>query len=142
MTEKFHSRESAGGASRVLAAAALLCLIQFAAATAGFAVSQAQFPKPRKDNDRNAPKNLTGQVVDKSGKGIADAVVYLKDKKSLEIKTHISDSKGNYRFPGLDPNIDYEVHSEYQGSSSPKRTVSSFDERKDPYLVLEIAAAP
>jgi len=131
---------TAGGASRVMAAAALLCLILFA--TADFATSQAQFPKPRKDNDRNAPKNLTGQVVDKSGKGIADAVVYLKDKKSLEIKTHISDAKGNYRFPGLDPNNDYEVHSQYQGSTSPKRTVSSFDERKDPYLVLEIASTP
>jgi len=31
------------------------------------ASGQAQFPGPKKNNDRNAPKNLTGQVVDKDG---------------------------------------------------------------------------
>lgn len=101
-------------------------------------MSQAQFPGPRKNKDRNQQKNLTGQVVDKEGKGIAQAVVYLKDKKTLEMKTHISDDKGDYRFPGLDPNTDYEVHAEHKGASSSRRSVSSFDGRTDVYLVLEI----
>ena len=101
---------------------------------------QVQFPGPKKDNDKNAPKNLTGQVVDKEGKGLADAVVYLKDKRTLEVKTHISDERGGYRFSGLDPNTDYEVRAESNGLTSPKRTVSSFDNRKDIYLVLEIGS--
>ena len=106
------------------------------------ASGQAQFPGPKKDKqDRNAPKNLTGQVVDKGGVGIPEAIVYLKDKKTLEMKTHISDEKGAYRFTGLDPNEDYEVHAESKGAASSKRTVSSFDDRKEVYLVLELGAA-
>ena len=103
--------------------------------------SQAQFPWPKKNNDKNAPKNLTGQVVDKEGKGLAEAIVYLKDKRTLEMKTHISDERGNYRFSGLDPNTDYEVHAELKGTASSKRSVSSFDGRKEVYLVLEIVAS-
>lgn len=121
-------------------AAALLAL----AIVAGSAVpvsGQAQFPGPKKDKERNAPKNLTGQVVDKDGIGIREAIVYLKDKKTLEMKTHISDEKGAYRFTGLDPNEDYEVHAESKGALSSKRTVSSFDDRKEVYLVLELGAA-
>jgi hypothetical protein len=107
----------------------------------GGAMGQAQFPGPRKDKDRNQQKNLTGQVVDKEGKGLSDAVVYLKDKKSLAMVTHISDEKGEYRFPGLDPNADYEVHAEFKGASSAKRSISSIDGRRDIYLVLEISGA-
>jgi carboxypeptidase family protein len=121
-------------------AAALLAL----AIVAGSGVSasgQAQFPGPKKDKERNAPKNLSGQVVDKDGIGIPQAIVYLKDKKTLEMKTHISDEKGAYRFTGLDPNEDYEVHAESKGAASSKRTVSSFDDRKEIYLVLELGAA-
>lgn len=102
---------------------------------------QAQFPGPKKDNDKNAPRNLTGQVVDKEGKGVADAIVYLKDKRTLEVKTHISDERGGYRFSGLDPNTDYEVRAESKGLASPKRTVSSFDDRKEIYLLLEVGPA-
>ena len=100
---------------------------------------QARFPAPKSDKeDQSAPRNLTGQVVDKEGKGLAQAVVHLKNKKTLEVKTHISDAEGRYRFNGLNPEMDYAVHAEYQGASSATRTVSLFDQRKEVYLVLEI----
>ena len=114
------------------------------AAPSGAAMNPPQFPGFKKDkgDDKNAPKNLTGQVVDKEGKGLAQAVIYLKDKRTLEVKTHISDERGNYRFSGLDPNTDYEVHAEFKGASSSKRSASSFDGRKEVYLVLEIGTPP
>jgi len=65
-------------------------------------------------------------------------VVHLKNKKNLEVKTYISDEKGNYRFNGLDTETDYTVHAEHRGASSRPRTVSSFDDRKTVYLVLEV----
>ena len=99
---------------------------------------QVQLPGPREDQERNGKKNLSGQVADKQGKGLAQAVVYLKDKKTLEIKTFISNEQGNYRFNGLDANTDYAVHAEYQGAVSRDRSVSSFDDRKEVYLLLEI----
>ena len=104
--------------------------------------AQARFPAPRSDKeDPRAPKNLTGQVVDKEGKGLAQAVVHLKNKKTLEVTTRISDAEGKYRFNGLSPEADYAVHAEYRGAASAARTVSMFDEKKDVYLVLEIDTA-
>ena len=126
------------------ASAAALVIILYGLAVAaplGAAMSQPQFPGSKKGNDKNAPKNLTGQVVDKEGKGLAQAIVYLKDKRTLEVKTHISDERGNYRFSSLDPNTDYEVHAELKGASSSKRSVSSFDDRKEVYLVLKIGGS-
>ncbi|MBI4460329.1 MAG: carboxypeptidase regulatory-like domain-containing protein [Acidobacteria bacterium] len=101
---------------------------------------QVQLPGPgsRDEQERNARKNLRGQVVDKQGKGLAQAVVHLKNKKTLEVKTFIADDQGNYRFNSLDPDSDYAVHAEYRGTSSRARSISSFDDRKDVYLLLEI----
>ena len=121
------------------------CSLSFAAAE-GQAASgspaglpaQARFPAPKSDRDQGGLKNLTGQVVNKDGKGLAQAVVHLKNKKTLEVRTRISDAEGNFQFRGLDPEADYSVHAEYQGASSSTHTVSMFDDRKDIYLVLEI----
>ncbi|MBI4463981.1 MAG: carboxypeptidase regulatory-like domain-containing protein [Acidobacteria bacterium] len=97
-----------------------------------------QLPGPGEGQERNGRKNLSGQVADKQGKGLSQAVVYLKNKKTLEVKTFISNEQGNYRFNGLDPDTDYAVHAEYQGAVSRDRSVSSFDDRKEVYLLLEI----
>jgi protocatechuate 3,4-dioxygenase beta subunit len=91
--------------------------------------------------DPRAPKTLTGQVVDKEGKGLAQAVVYLKNQRTLAVRTHIADGEGKYRFNGLSPEIDFAVHAEHRGASSPTRSISSFDDKKDVYLVLEIDPA-
>lgn len=100
---------------------------------------QVRFPRPSDGRvDPNAPKTLTGQVVDKEGKGLAQAVVYLKNQRTLEVRTHIADGEGKYRFNGLNPETDFAVHAEHRGTSSPTRSVSSLDDKKDVYLVLEI----
>lgn len=99
---------------------------------------QVQLPGPREDQERNGKKNLSGQVADKQGKGLAQAVVYLKNKKTLEVKTFISNDQGNYRFNSLDADTDYAVHAEYRGAVSRDRSVSSFDDRKEVYLLLEV----
>jgi hypothetical protein len=131
--------------ARMFPATALALLILLSGLAAASCLSAAPSPPQfegwkKGADDKNAPKNLVGQVVDKEGKGMPEAIVHLKDKRTLAVKTHISDERGNYRFPGLDPNTDYEVHAESKGASSPKRSVSSFDSRKEIYLVLEIDA--
>ncbi len=101
--------------------------------------AQVRFPAPpRADREQNGPKNLSGQVVDKNGNGLAQAVVHLKNKKTLEVITRISDGEGKYLFRGLNPEVDYSVHAEYQGASSDTQTVSMFDDRRDIYLVLQV----
>ncbi len=83
-------------------------------------------------------RTVHGGVMDKQDAPIASAVVYLKNMRTLTVKTYISDNGGQYRFSGLDPNVDYEIHAEYQDSTSGKRTISSFDGRKEIVINLKV----
>jgi hypothetical protein len=83
-------------------------------------------------------RTVHGVVLDKSDSPVAAAVVFLRNVRSNAVRSYISDDQGNYRFSGLDPNTDYEIHAEKEGSQSPTRTVSSFDSKKEIVLNLKI----
>jgi hypothetical protein len=83
-------------------------------------------------------RTVHGVVTDKSDAPIASGVVFLKNTRSNAVRSYISDDAGNYRFSGLDPNTDYEIHAEKDGAKSPTRTVSSFDSKKDMVVNLKI----
>lgn len=83
-------------------------------------------------------RTVRGAVLDKAENPVASAVVYLKNVRTLAVKTYISDRSGDYRFSGLDPNVDYEVHAESESMTSNTRTVSSFDSRKDIVISLKL----
>ena len=83
-------------------------------------------------------RTVHGIVSDKSDTPIPSSVVHLKNTRTNEVRSYIADDQGNYRFSGLDPNVDYEVHAEKEGAKSQTRTVSSFDSRKDITLNLKI----
>jgi len=84
-------------------------------------------------------RTIRGTVLDKDENPRASGVVYLVNTKTQAVKTYIADDAGNYRFSGLDPNVDYEVHAESGDMTSATRTVSSFDSRRDVELVLKLA---
>jgi len=83
-------------------------------------------------------RTVHGLITDKGEAPMASAVVFLKNTRSNVIRSYISDDAGNYRFSGLDPNADYEIHAEKDGAKSPTRTISSFDSKKDLVLNLKI----
>jgi hypothetical protein len=83
-------------------------------------------------------RTVRGDVVDKDENPIASGVVYLKNLRTQTVKTYIADDTGHYRFSGLDPNVDYEIHAEHQDSTSAKRTISSFDTRKEMIVHLKV----
>ena len=87
---------------------------------------------------REELRTLKGQVHSRDGMPLADAVVYLKNTKTLIVKTYITEPNGSYRFPALSTNVDYEVHAEYKGEHSDTKTLSSFDSRKEPIIHLKI----
>ncbi len=84
-------------------------------------------------------RTVHGSVVDKSDNGMASSVVYLKNLKSQAVKTYIADDTGHYRFSGLDPNVDYEIHAENSDSTSSTRTISSYDTRRDIEVTLKLS---
>jgi hypothetical protein len=85
-----------------------------------------------------ATRTLQGQVVKGGDVPIPGAVVYLKNTKTLAIRTFISDGSGNYRFTSLSPNVDYEVYAEFQGNKSDTKTLSAFDSRSTATINLKI----
>lgn len=84
-------------------------------------------------------RTVHGTVIDKDEAPVPSSVVYLLNMKTQAVRTYIADDGGAYRFSGLDPNVDYEVHAEHNDLESPTRTVSSFDSRKDIELVLKLS---
>jgi hypothetical protein len=84
-------------------------------------------------------RTVRGVVVDKSSEGpVPSAVVFLKNTRTNAVRSYIADEEGNYRFSGLDPNVDYEIHAEKDGAKSATRTVSSFDNKKEMVFPLKI----
>jgi carboxypeptidase family protein len=87
---------------------------------------------------QNESRTLTGRVVNGQNEPLQKAIVYLKNTKSLAIKTYISEPDGSYRFPGLAPNVDYEVYAEHDGARSDSKTLSGFDSRKQVNITLKV----
>ena len=83
-------------------------------------------------------KTVHGMVVDKGEDAIPGALVFLKNMQSKTVKSSFADDDGKYRFSGLDPNADYEIHAEFKGDVSATRRLSALDDRKDIYLNLTI----
>lgn len=88
--------------------------------------------------DRSQLRTVHGTVVDKNQDPIVDGVVYLRNKKTNNVQTHISDAQGHYQFSGLDPNVDFEIHAVYKRLKSSNHTISSFDSHNDLEITLTI----
>ena len=83
-------------------------------------------------------RTVRGVVLDKSDAPISGSIVFLKNMRTNSVRSNYTDDTGNYRFSGLDPNADYELHAEKEGAKSQTRTVSNLDGRKDIVLNLKI----
>jgi len=83
-------------------------------------------------------RTVRGTVVDKDEAPVDTAVVYLKNLHTQDITTHLSESDGQFRFSGLDLNVDYEIHAEHEGWTSPSRSISNYDNRKEFVLTLKL----
>jgi hypothetical protein len=84
-------------------------------------------------------RTVHGSVIDAKENPIPSGVVYLVNTKTQAVKTYIADDAGNYRFSGLDPNVDYELHAEHDDLISATRTVSSFNSSRDIEVVLKLS---
>lgn len=75
----------------------------------------------------NHTRSVRGFVTAPDGSLVNGAVVYLKNTKSLQIRSFFTHKDGSYYFHDLSSDIDYELKAEYSGESSGTHTLSSFD---------------
>gem|GEM_PF-4707035 len=94
------------------------------------------FPRPKKNE--NQFRTLEGIVMGKGDAALSGAVVYLKNTKTLAVKSLYSADDGGYRFNALSPNTDYEVFAEYKGKKGDVKTLSSFDSRPAARINLHV----
>ena len=114
---------------RILSCALLVTLAVFSAIPAG-----------AQDKKADAQlRTVHGSVIDSSENPVPSGVVYLVNVKTQAVKTYIADESGNYRFSGLDPNTDYELHAEHGELTSSTRTVSNFNSSRDMEITLKLS---
>ena len=103
--------------------------------TSGFSAAAQLFGR---DSKKETTRLLTGKVLDAGDNPLPNAVVYLTNTQTRSVKTYIVGEDGTYRFPALQPTIDYEVYAQYDNSKSGTKTVSQFDDRTEVYITLKI----
>jgi hypothetical protein len=108
-----------------LAAAACLVVMFFASALLG-------------QNDDTGIRSVQGVVTDASGKPVAGAVVQLKDTKSLQIRSFLTEADGSYHFSGLSTNVEYELEAKKDGVTSGKKTLTVFNTKKAATVNLKL----
>jgi hypothetical protein len=91
-----------------------------------------------RDTKKDKTRLLTGKVLDGGDNPLPNAVVYLTNTHTRSVKTYIVGPDGTYRFPALEPTIDYEVYAQYNNRKSGTKTVSQFDDRSQVYISLKV----
>jgi hypothetical protein len=85
-------------------------------------------------NSRTVQGLITG--VDEAP--AAGAVVQLKDMRTLQIRSFITQSDGMYHFSGLKIDVDYQIQAKSGEATAGPKTLSIFDNRKEAILNLKL----
>jgi hypothetical protein len=112
----------------------ILLLTLLAATAMAFQWTNQKKEKPRDPNIRNA----LGIVTLPDDAPAVGAVVQLKNLKTLQVRSYITQADGKYLFQNLARNVDYELRADLKNLESSKRTLSMFDSRWDAVINLKL----
>lgn len=93
--------------------------------------------KNKKDQDASA-RIIQGIVSDADGNPMKQAVVQLKDTRTLQVISFITLEDGSYHFGGLKTDTEYQLKAQREGASTEWKRVSVFDPRKVVTLNLKL----
>ena len=125
---------------KALIAASLLVMLSLVLSASVFSTSVLAAPAQLfgRDSKQDKTRLLTGKVLDGGDNPLPNAVVYLTNTRTRSVKTYIVGPDGAYRFPALQPSIDYEVYAQYNNRKSGTKSVSQFDDRSQVYISLKV----
>jgi hypothetical protein len=98
-----------------------------------------QFTNQKKEKARNPNiRNVQGVVTLPDGTPAEGAVVQLKNLKTLQVRSFITQDKGSYQFQNLPTSIDFELRADFKEFASSARSLSVFDKRLDAIVNLKL----
>lgn len=116
--------------------AAIRGLLALAVVVAGIGLAFAQKNQDKKE-DANL-RSIEGVVTDANNAPVPRAIVQLKDTRTLQIRSFVTQPEGAYHFAGLRMDTDYELKATLGEQNSATKRVSSFDSRKTVTVNLQL----
>jgi len=95
----------------------------------------------QKNKDKKQDPNLRsveGAVLNLDKKPTPDAIVQLKDTRTLQVRTFVTQEDGQYHFAGLRTDTDYELQASLADLKSASKRLTTFDNRKTANVVLQL----
>ena len=109
-----------------------VALMLSAALSGMFAGGLAAQSKTREERREEAnARAVQGIVTGADEKPAQGAVVMLKDLKTLQVRSFITQADGTYHFSGLKGDVDYEISAKSGDTAAATRKLSVFDTRKE-----------
>jgi hypothetical protein len=83
-------------------------------------------------------RTVEGRVTNADNQPVENAVVQLKNSKTLQIRSFITQADGNYHFAGLQTEVEYQLKADHDGVSTSWKTLSVFNSKKTPVINLKL----
>lgn len=83
-------------------------------------------------------RTVEGRVTNASNQPVENAVVQLKNNKTLQIRSFITQQDGNYHFAGLQTDVEYQLKADHDGVSTSWKSLSVFNSKKTPVINLKL----
>jgi hypothetical protein len=100
--------------------------------------ARVQAQSKKSPGDAASTRVVQGVVTDAHNQPVANAVVQLKDTKTLQVRSFITQADGAFHFAGLSTNVDYELKAKTDDAASGTKTLSVFNSRKTPIVNLKL----
>lgn len=84
-------------------------------------------PPPGQNKLPPSTRVIEGEVQDLNGAPVPNAIVLLKDTKTLQIRSYIAQADGSYHFFGLSTDVNYQIRAHNEEMTSPWKLVSVFN---------------
>jgi hypothetical protein len=116
---------------KLLAAIAIaICGIPVAAWAQTPSQTPPVIPRPGELHIPPSTRVIQGVVRDANRAPVANATVLLKDTKTLQIRSYITQHDGSFRLFGLSTDVNYELRAETSDMTSAAKQISVFDSHK------------
>lgn len=113
--------------------------IAFVLGTALLAACAFSLPAQKTKKEDSTTRTLQGIVFDTAGDPVTQAVVQLKDSRTLQVISFITHEDGKYHFANLKTDTEYQVKADHGGMTSDWKRLSVFDTRKVAEMNLKLS---